>query len=73
MEYTVSAGDFTNDGVTVMDPATTKTETFDFDEKKVRLIIGRGGNKFREIQNPCQTLSISSVTRTTRTAATMCR
>lgn len=37
-----------------IDPATAKTETFEVDAEKVKFIIGRGGNKIREIQDRCR-------------------
>ncbi|XP_055524631.1 protein slender lobes-like [Wyeomyia smithii] len=37
-----------------IDPATAKTETFEVDADKVKFIIGRGGNKIREIQDRCR-------------------
>lgn len=37
-----------------IDPATAKTETIEVDVDKVKFIIGRGGNKIREIQDRCQ-------------------
>lgn len=37
-----------------IDPATAKTETFEVEADKVKFIIGRGGNKIREIQDRCR-------------------
>ncbi|XP_055587502.1 keratin, type II cytoskeletal 1-like [Uranotaenia lowii] len=37
-----------------IDPANSKTETFEVDAEKVKFIIGRGGNKIREIQTRCR-------------------
>ncbi|KFB52378.1 AGAP004349-PA-like protein [Anopheles sinensis] len=37
-----------------IDPATAKTEVFEVEADKVKFIIGRGGNKIREIQDRCR-------------------